>query len=138
MSVPTGARTEGKLKVAERALEFAAYTLQITKNPKIFDPQQNSGFIDEIRRLAIMIHSKVWAANGIYVKTQKDAEQRLRLQKSARVDCNAIMPLIQLAGKVFHLKYKRIKYWGEFAIDVRKRIKSWEDSDRKRYDQMFR
>ena len=135
MSVPVPSRSEGKLEVADRAKGLAAYTLQITKNQNVFDPAQNEGFIDEIRRLSIDIFSKVWEANNIYVKTRAEAEERQRLQRKARQDCNALLPMIEIAGKVFKLKKKRIKYWGGWVIEVRNKIQSWEDSDRLRYSQ---
>ena len=122
--------------VAERANGLAAYTLQITSNPKVFDPAQNQGFIDEIRRLAIDIFSKIWTANNIYVKTAAEAEERTALQRSARQDCNKLLPMIEIAGKVFHLKARRMKYWGAWAVEVRTKIQAWEDGDRKRYLQM--
>ena len=133
MSVPKDARSEGKLVVLERAKGLASYTLQITKNTSIFDPAQNDGFIDEIRRLAIEIFSKAWTANNIYVRTQHDAEERARLQTNARIDCNKLLPMIELAGKVFHLKAKRLKYWGAWVIEVRTRLQQWQDADRKRF-----
>jgi len=136
LSVPKDARSEGKLVVIERAKGLAAYTLQITKNTAIFDPAQNEGFIDEIRRLAIEIFSMAWTANNIYVRTQRDAEERARLQTSARINCNKLLPMIELAGKVFHLKTKRLKYWGAWVVEVRTRLQQWQDADRKRYANM--
>ena len=138
MSVPADARSEGKLLVAEKAKGLAAYTLQITKNPKVFDPAQNDGFIDEIRRLAIDIFSQIWAANNIYVKSDEDFTLRQKLQKAVRADCNRLLPLIEIAGKVFHLKAKRLKYWGEWVIEVRNRVQAWDETDRKRYAQARR
>lgn len=119
--------------MAERAKGLAAYTLQITKNPRVFDPVQNEGFIDEIRRLAIEIYGKVWTANNVYVRSPEEYAARRELQRSARRDCNHLLPLIEIAGKVFHLKAKRMKYWGEWVIEVRNRIQAWEDGDRKRF-----
>ena len=132
MSVPADQRSEGKLLVAERAKGLAAYTLQITKNPKVFLPAQADGFTNEIRKLAIDIYIKIWTANNIYVRTATEAEERQRIQRSARQDCNRLLPLIGIAGKVFHLSKKRMKYWGGWVIEVRNRIQAWEDGDRKR------
>lgn len=132
MSVPADQRSEGKLLVAERAKGLASYTLQITKNPKVFTPEQADGFTDEIRKLATEIYINIWTANNIYVRTEAEAEERRSWQRRARQDCNRLLPLIDIAGKVFHLSKGRMKYWGEWVIEVRNRVQAWEDSDRKR------
>ncbi len=136
MSVHSEERNEGKLRVFERAKQFSAYTLQITKNPKTFDPAQADGFTNEIRRLSIQIFSKIWAANNIVVRSARDWHERERLQKSACVDCNTLLPMIELSGPLFHLSTKRVKYWSGMCIEVRNRIRKWHESDKDRYDKV--
>lgn len=133
MSVPTGKRTEGKLEVAMRAKDLAVYTLHITDNDKNFPCIMNDGFVSEIRGLSTRIFSKVWSANNIVVTDSETFKRRSELQREACVDCNALLPLIEIACKLYHQPTKRLKYWTSKVVTVRNLIRAWRESDIKRY-----
>lgn len=133
MSVPEGERSQSKLTVIILARSLATYTIQITKNQNVFLPEYNNGITNDIISCAKSIYMDCWTANNIYVKTKEDWEERDRLQKQSALNCNNLLALMQLAQEVFHLKKKRIKYWGEKTITVRNKIRSWNESDSKRY-----
>jgi len=133
MSVRSSERGEGKLKVLVEAQGLAAYTMQICKNEKVFLPEYRSSITDDIVHTANQIFIDLWTANNIYVKTKADRAERRRLQESAANGCNNLLALMQIAHKVFHLKTKRIKYWGGRTIEVRNLIRAWRDSDSRRY-----
>ena len=67
------------------------------------------------------------------VKSADDLAERRHLQERAARNCNNLLALMQLAQKLFHLKLKRIKYWGEKTIAARNLIRAWKESDYKRY-----
>ena len=133
MSVRKEERTVGKLDVAMQARSLAVYTLHITANKNQFDPAQNDEMINRMRRLSTDIFSKIWAANNIMVKDAHSKEERLRLQRSACIDCNTLLPLIEIACGLFHQPTKRLKFWSEKVISVRNATRAWHDSDAKRY-----
>ena len=133
MSVPQGQRSHSKLETIVMARHLAAYTIKITKNQNVFQPEYNNGITNDIISSAKDIYIRLWTANNIYVTRKKDWDERCSLQESAARECNNLLALIQLAQEVFHLKAKRIKYWSEKTIEVRNKIRSWNDSDRKRY-----
>lgn len=133
MSVPQSLRSESKLEVIIQARSLAAYTINITKNTKTFPPDYNNGITNNIIETATNIYMNCWTANNIYVKNAEDLQERLWLQEKACNDCNNLLALIQLAQPIFHLKTKRIKFWGSKTIEVRNKIRKWNESDKKRY-----
>ena len=48
MSVPEGARGDGKFSLEIRAEELARYTMQITANEKVFLPEYQRALTDDI------------------------------------------------------------------------------------------
>lgn len=134
MSVPVNQRSESKLEVFVRAHDLAVYTIKITSNAKNFPEEYRHSLTDEITKTAIQIFTKVWAANNVMVKTAGDYRMRRELQEEAAVLCNVLLPLIEIAWKVFHLESKRVKYWSGKVLDTRKLIRAWRDADEARYD----
>lgn len=137
MSVPEPKRNKGKLEVCTKARDLAAYTLQITANEKIFLPQYQRALTDSINGTTINIHVLVWNANNIYVNSIEDWEARKRLQEQAIRQCTMLLSLIDLAHSLFHLKAKRVKYWGEKTVNVKTLIRAWKESDGKRYREKY-
>lgn len=133
MSVPVNQRTESKLEVFVRAHDLAVYTIKITSNTKNFPEEYRHALTDKITRTAIRIFTKVWAANNVMVRTEDDYRMRRGLQEEAAVLCNVLLPLIEIAWKVFHLESKRVRYWTGKVLDVRKMIRAWREADAGRY-----
>lgn len=140
MSVPEGERSHGdKLEVLVKARELATYTLHICTNENTFPPQYQGAITGRIEDAAISIFMDCWTANNVLVR--EDPEKwlyRKRLQERAANNCNNLLALIQIAQSVFHLKFKRVKYWGSMVLDVRNLIRGWKTSDCKRYDHLLK
>lgn len=133
MSVPEGLRKCGKMKVLIEALDLTDYTLAITANSKVFVPKYQTVLTDKINELVLNMYINLFTANNIVVKSEMDMAERQRLQMVALTQCEDLLALIQIAQKVFHLKLKRIKYWGSKIISVKSLIKSWSKADIERY-----
>jgi hypothetical protein len=133
VSVPVNKRAKGKFEVLIKARELAKYTIEITKNTKVFKPEYQTALTDDIIRTAKNVFIKCWTANNIRVNTKEQAEERNRLQYEADQDCNNLLALIDLAKVIYHLKSKRIKFWAEKTIVARTLIREWRTSDSKRY-----
>lgn len=131
MSVPVSQRGEGKLEAFTAATDLIKYTLQITANEKVFLPKYRST-TSRIEDAAISIGQDIWEANGIYVKTQDEKEERHRLQKEALRKCDALLYLITIAKPVYHLSGKRVSFWTGKVRRVKELVRSWRDSDAKR------
>lgn len=142
MSVPEGKRGQRRMEVFTKANALAVYTIKICNNKKIFIPEYQSAMTDDIIRTAKDIFMCAWEANGIRVVNTihgqpvinaRKREERRTLQERSIRKCNDLLALMQLAQRLFHLKTKRIKYWGEKTIEVRMLLEKWKDSDTKRY-----
>lgn len=64
MSVQKDSRREGRLSLATLARSHAKYVIQITKNPKVFDPAYSDSVTDDIIRQAKDINRQIWAVNN--------------------------------------------------------------------------
>lgn len=138
MSVPVNQRTQGKLEVAVKARDVAVYTLQITKNKKIFTEDYQEAVTDKIITTALNIHCLVWAANNINVTSYEAMAERFALQEKAAAQCNVLLSLIDIAKPLFHLASKRVMFWGGMVIEARNLIRSWHNADRKRYASKYK
>lgn len=139
MAVVASQQRKGKLKVIVDALGLAEYTITICSNKKTFPEKYQHIITDDLISLSKQIYLKARRANNIRVtKDNKNSyDKRKDLQEEAILDCDDFLGEIQLAQKVFHLKKKRILYWGGKVIEVRDGIKSWKESDSKRYKKLF-
>lgn len=59
MSVPVNQRGQGKLEVCTKARDLAVYTLQITKNKKVFVEEYQDAITNKIISTALDIHTMV-------------------------------------------------------------------------------
>lgn len=138
MSVPVNQRGQGKLEVCTKARDLAVYTLQITKNKKVFAEEYQTAITDKIIGTALDIHTMVWSANNVLVNSKDDLQRRNALQEEACVMCNVLLSLIDIAKPLFHLDTRRIMYWGQKVVEVRNLIRAWRTSDIKRYAPLYK
>lgn len=137
MSVPVGERKESKLEVFVQALSLVKYTLEITKNEKIFLPEYKGCVTDDIVETAKNIYIDSWDANNIRVTNKKDWEERRILQLRAARNCNRLLALIGIAKSMFHLKSKRVEFWVGKVLNVRSMIRKWNQNDNERYKKII-
>lgn len=139
MSVPEGKRGYRRLEVFTKANDLAIYTIKICSNKKVFLPEYQSAMTDDIIRTGKDIFMYAWSANGIRVTdgngqiNPAKRDERKDLQERSIRKCNDLLALMQMAQRLFHLKTKRIKYWGQKTLEVRDLLTSWKDADRRRY-----
>lgn len=139
MSVPAGERGEGRLEVITKAMNLAAHTILITKNPNVFKPEYNHAITEDIVHTAKEIYISAWTANNIKVgHDHNKAVERIRLQEHAASECNNLLAMMQLAQRIFHLPTKKVKYWAGLTLEVRAYLRKWKESDRKRYSSELR
>ena len=133
MSVPEPRREKSKLEVCVKAHDLCCYTLQITANKKVFTEEYQRSLTDKIVAVALGIHCDCWNANNIYVRSKEEFSERRRLQEEAARKCNVLLSLIDIAKKIFHLASKRVYHWSKQAVDTRNLIRTWRESDIKRF-----
>ena len=133
MSVPESKRGESRFSVIIKAESLARYTLTITSNERIFTREYQRSLTDDINNRAKNIYLNIWTANNIRVQTHYDLNRRSRIQIDAEENCTALLALIQLSHRVFHLKSSRVRYWGACVVETRNLIRTWRAGDLKRY-----
>ncbi len=137
MSVPEGKRGESKLEIFVKAKDLATYTVKICCNENVFLPKYQNALTNDIIRSAKDIYVWCWSANNIRVVDKDRYKERSDLQRKAHRECNNLLALIQIAGTVFHLRNKRLKYWGTKILDVRNMITKWYENDKIRYKEYW-
>lgn len=125
-------RGEGKFDTLTKALQLASYTTDITDNKKIFTPEHEKT-TEKIVNLAWNIYHRARIANDIRVENADDLMERRRLQNQAIAECDQLLTAIQIAKRVFHLRLKRVKYWGERVEEVKNYLRKWRESDADRF-----
>ena len=142
MAVPEYLRGEGIFDVTLKARELAAYTIRVCANPRIFKPELNTSITNNIVHLAVTIFLLCFEANEVNVRKNQTPEKlckhvnaRLDYQEEAYQKTEDLLALIHLASPIFHLKSKRIKYWGTLITDTQSMIYGWNISDRKRFSE---
>lgn len=134
MTVPAPLRGENRLKAHQATEKLVIHTLQITSNPKVFDPRHKS-LIDRVNDMAIGIGQDVWEANGIRVNGDvRKWDVRRGLQERACRHFDVLLYLITLSRRAFHLRRGKFEHWVLLAKDAKTLVRAWADADRKRYD----
>ena len=133
MGPPQKDVSKNKLTVIIKAMQLAKYTLVITKNKNVFTPEYQEALTDKLIKTAISIYTKCWTANNIRVTGPDSKRERLSLQSQAVGRCVKLLALMDLAKSVFHLKSPKIKFWASQAVEVKTLVRSWHESDTKRY-----
>ena len=111
---------------------MTVHTYRNLANEKYF-PKEQSEFIREMRTCALDIQRLCWRANNIRVDgNPKRYERRTDLQDQAAEFCNDMLMLIETAMKLFHLPWKKTKYWIDEYAKLRKMIRAWREGDVKR------
>lgn len=134
MSVPEPLRHKGRLEVHVKAQFLASYTIKILGNEKVFPPTVDKELVRRIRNCAMDIYAKAWTANKIHAEANPvNREMRFRMQEDSILLCDAMLAYIGIAKQVFHLRNKRMKYWGGIITEVQSLLQAWKESDIKRY-----
>lgn len=121
-------RGEGKFDTLTKALRLASYTTDITDNKKAFTPDHEKT-TERIVSLAWSIYHRARIANDIRVENADDLMERRKLQNQAIAECDQLLTAIQIAKRVFHLRLKRVKYWGEMVEELKNHLRKWRESD---------
>lgn len=134
MSVPEPLRHKGRLEVHVKTQFLASYTIKILGNEKTFPPTVDKDLVGRIRGCAMDIYAKAWTANKIRAEGNAvNREMRYRLQEEAILMCDEMLAYIGIAKQVFHLRSRRMKYWGGLITEAQGMLQAWKESDIKRY-----
>ena len=134
MSVPEPLRHKGRMEVHVKAQALAAYTAKILINENVFDPKMDAELINRIRNCGYDIYAKAWAANKIRAETNMvNWITRYNLEEEAILLCDEMLAYVGISKLVYHLRSRRMKYWGGLITEVRNLLQKWKESDVSRY-----
>lgn len=125
-------------KITSNPKKFQEYKETTKKNDdgtvtKIIEIKHDA-LTNRIRDQAFRIFILAHTANEIDLRREPHRKaERLERQKRAIYLCEEHLASIQLCRKHFHLSYKKIKFWGNMALEVSNLLKGWNESDRDRY-----
>lgn len=133
MSVVTGKRTQGKLRVLNDSAEVVRYTLSAVKNEKVFPKSYRWLLSQKIADEAVDSYACIRRANAVNVKNAKDYEYRRDQQLRAYAHLEALLGLVDVAFNVLSIEVRRIEYWTELILKTENSLKNWGRSDKNRY-----
>ena len=137
MSVISGKRTEGKLRVLGSAYELCRYTLHIAKNEKIFPKGYRWLLTQKIVDESVDAMCCIKRANAVNVKNHDDYKMRRTWQVEAYAHLEALLGLIDLAFNTLNIEAKRVEHWTGLVLETEKGLVNWGKSDKKRYAELI-
>lgn len=130
MSVKVCDRSQGKLEVISKAMDFAAHTIKICDNDNVFPKRHrlsvNADIIKEVKMIAKLINR---------ANTKRSYEKRLELQEQALDLTNDIEIDMEIAYRTIKQNFteKKLDYWLQLLLEVRSLLKGWIKSDAKEH-----
>ena len=135
MSVVTGKRTQGKLRVLNDSAEVVRYTLSAVKNEKVFPKSYRWLLSQKIADGAVDAYACIRRANAVNVKNAKDYEYRRNQQLRAYAHLEALLGLIDIAFNVLSIEARSIEFWTGLILQTENSLKNWARSDKTRYSE---
>ena len=117
------------------ARAFYRHTTLIMANPKVFKPEKDfmGSTILRIQAEALEAYLTAWKANRINLTYRPELlQERLSLQREALDHFETLLPLLELAKPMFHLRSKKFWNWMEMLVNTGKKLRAWHESDRKK------
>lgn len=134
MSVPSYLRKENKVKFLDDVRILVKHTLKKCTTESNFAKRYRWCLTQKIVESAVEMYANVRRANSIFVSTNKDYELRRHYQKKALAETDALIGLIDIAYEVFgKLTSQEIEHWVLLVRNAQTSIKSWIESEQKKY-----
>ena len=125
-------REPSRFETGDAALKLSVHTMNITSNPKIFNPM-HGGIINRLKSDSALIYHLVRTANDVRVKGEKDARKRTDMQNQAYELCDRMTTMIMISQGLFHLRFSKAEYWNSLVERTQVLIHKWQKSDFDRY-----
>ncbi len=133
MSVVSGLRGEGDLKVITESGKLCDYTLQITSTEKHFPKRYRWSITNRIVQLTLDIDDHLIHANSIYVRSEEDSARRQRHQLEALELTYVLLRNIDRAYRRFGVGSFNVEPWTGLIKELQRLIRGWYTKDKKRY-----
>jgi len=116
------------------ARNLALYTIMICSNENNFPPQYYKTMTSDLIEKSKNIYRLGKRANAVYVGDNADRwKERSKYQREAIFLCVDLLSDIDIAKTLFNIRGKRVKYWCQLVLNVKKRYIAWHNADKERY-----
>ena len=122
------------------ARNLSLYTVRICSNTNNFPPEYYQTMTGDIVKAAKNIYRLGRRANSIRIREQDDKnkakerwEERSRYQREAIFLCIDLLSDIDVAKTLFNIRGKRVKYWTNQVVTVKRMYIAWHNADKERY-----
>lgn len=134
MSVKVCDRSQGKLEVLTKAMDFAAHTIKICDNDGVFPKRHRLSVNADIIKECKMIPKLINRANK-----KRSYEARRKLQEEAYDITNDIEIDMEIAYRTIKANFteKKLDYWLQLLLEVRSLLKGWIKSDAQEHKKLL-
>ena len=134
MSVVSGKREEGDLRVITVSGDLCDYTLQITANDKQFPKRYRWSISNRIVQTTLDIDDHLIHANSIYVRAGDGSLERRRAHQLEAYELTyVLLRNIDRAYRRLGIDASRVEHWVGMIRDLQRLIRGWYGKDKKRY-----
>ena len=135
MSVVSGKRGEGELKVITVSSNLCDYTLQITSNEKHFPKRYRWNITNRILQITFDIDDHLIYANSVFVRDGDGSLLRRQTHQLEALELtNVLLRNIDRAYRRLGIDSDRIEYWTGQIKELQRLIRGWYRKDKERYE----
>lgn len=135
MSVVSGKRGEGDLKVITVSGDLCDYTLQITSNEKHFPKRYRWNITNRILQITFDIDDHIVYANSVYVRPDDGSLLRRQTHQLEALELtNVLLRNIDRAYRRLGLDSDRIEFWTGQIKELQRLLRGWYRKDKERYE----
>lgn len=130
MSVIKSKRSESNMEFVHTARELQIYTIRKCVN----FPKRYTFYVGQpIAASATRIHQYAKMANSIYPTNQRESQMRQGYLLWANAELNSLVSQIEVAGELFGLEPRVMKFWMEIIDREIRLVKGTMKKDKERY-----
>lgn len=135
MSVVSGKRGEGDLKVITVSGDLCDYTLQITSNEKHSPKRYRWNITNRILQLTLDIDDHIIYANSVYVREGDGSLLRRQTHQLEALELtNVLLRNIDRAYRRLGIDSDRIEFWTGQIKELQRLLRGWYRKDKERYE----
>lgn len=122
MSVRLNERSKGKYDAYIKAKDMIEYTLEVISNERTFPRDKISLLMEEDRcSLPEQVEGKAAEILLLVIEANElrgqETLRRSRLRQ-AKASCRALLTLLEVCIKPYHIKMRRVEYWTGLIVEV--------------------
>lgn len=123
-------KADSPLRVLPVASDLVDYTLNLTDNTKHFPKKVRFTIVNRIQNCVLDIYERLDDANEIYpIVTERDRQDRIRLQKDALSSCRRLLFFVALSHRRGYIDKGTFDHWTKITLDVKYMTAAWHKAE---------